>query len=60
MNYNHSKLEKLMSVMDVDFIAENPDKAYKLMQWMYAELNNRYDVIQIQRQKLLLTAAMKY
>lgn len=44
--------------MDVDFIAENPDKAYKLMQWMYAELNNRYDVIQIQRQKLLLTAAM--
>lgn len=44
--------------MDVDFIAANPDKAYKLIQWMYAELNNRYDVIQIQRQKLLLTAAM--
>lgn len=58
MNYNTNKLDKLVQIMDVDYIEENPYDAYKLIQWLYGELNHRYDVIQLQREELLLCRAM--
>lgn len=58
MNYNESKLSKLLSIMDVDYIEENPYDAWKLMQWMYSELTHRYDVIQMQRETLMLSKAI--
>ena len=58
MNYNESKLSKLISIMDVDYIEENPYDAYKLIQWMYSELSHRYDVIQMQRETLMLSKAI--
>ena len=44
--------------MDVDYIEENPYDAWKLMQWMYSELTHRYDVIQMQRETLMLSKAI--
>jgi hypothetical protein len=58
MNYNESKLRKLIEVMNVDYVKDNPNDAYKLIQWLYGELNHRYDVIQLQREELLLCRAM--
>lgn len=58
MNYNESKLKQLISIMDMDYVKENPKDAYNLIQWLYGELKHRYDVIQLQREELLLLKAM--
>lgn len=44
--------------MDMDYVKENPKDACNLIQWLYGELKHRYDVIQLQREELLLLKAM--
>lgn len=49
-----NKVKELMEIIDLDWIEENPGSAYELMEWMYRELQHRKDVIEMDREALLL------
>ena len=52
------KLYDLLDTIDVDWIEENPDVAYELIEGLIKELYHYKDVIETQRESLLLAKAM--
>lgn len=52
------KFERMLDVLDVDFVEDNPEMVVELIDALVHELNARKDVIQLQREELLLLKAM--
>ena len=52
------KLKQLLTIIDADWIKENPDTAYELIEALIVEYYNMKDYIQTQREELLLLKAM--
>lgn len=52
------KLYDLLDTIDVDWVEENPDVAYELIEGLIKELYHHKDVIETQRESLLLAKAM--
>lgn len=52
------KFERMLDVIDVDFVEDNPEMVVELIDALVHELNARKDVIQLQREELLLLKAM--
>ena len=52
------KLYDLLDTIDVDWVEENPDVAYELIEGLIKELYHHKDVIDMQRESLLLAKAM--
>lgn len=53
-----AKFERMLDVLDVDFVEDNPEMVVELIDALVHELNARKDVIQLQREELLLLKAM--
>lgn len=51
-------LEKLLDLIDVEWIRENPDTALELVQILYNENNRRKYYIELLNKKILLGAAL--
>ena len=52
------KFQRMLDVIDVDFVEDNPEMVVELIDALVHELNARKDVIQLQREELLLLKAM--
>ena len=52
------KFQRMLDVLDVDFVEDNPEMVVELIDALVHELNARKDVIQLQREELLLLKAM--
>lgn len=50
--------QRMLDIMDADFIEDNPDVVLELINALVHELDARKDVIQLQREELLLCRAM--
>jgi len=50
--------DRMLDVIDVDWIEENPMETYELIEGIVHELKARKDVIKLQREELLLLKAM--
>lgn len=53
-----AKFERMLDVIDIDFVEDNPEMVVELIDALVHELNARKDVIQLQREELLLLKAM--
>ena len=53
------KLKQLLTIIDADYIKDNPDTAYELIEALIVEYYQMKDVIKYQREQLLLLSAMK-
>ena len=53
-----NRIEELFNVIDVDWVRDNPEEAFLLIQLGKKELDNRKDVIEKQRNKELLLRAI--
>lgn len=53
-----AKFERMLDVIDIDFVEDNPEMVVELIDALVHELNARKDVIQLQREELLLCRAM--
>lgn len=52
------KFQRMLEIMDVDFVEDNPEMVVELIDALVHELNARKDIIQLQREELLLLKAM--
>lgn len=52
------KLKQLLTIIDTDWVKSNPDTAYELIEAIITEYYHMKDVIEIQREELLLLKAM--
>ena len=52
------KLKQLLTIIDKDYIKDNPDTAYELIEALIVEYYQMKDVIEMQREELLLLKAM--
>lgn len=52
------KLQQLLDIIDADWCEENPSTAYELIQALIVEYYHMKDVIEMQREELLLLKAM--
>ena len=52
------KFQRMLEIMDVDFVEDNPEMVVELFDALVHELNARKDIIQLQREELLLLKAM--
>lgn len=55
---NEEKLVKLLDVIDVDWIEENPIETRELIEALVKELRHYKDVVQLQREELMLLKSM--
>ena len=51
-------LKKMMSIIDADWCEENPSTAFELIQALIVEYYHMKDVIELQREELLLLKAI--
>ena len=52
------KLQQLLDIIDADWCEENPSTAYDLIESLIKEYYHMKDVIEMQREELLLLKAM--
>jgi len=50
--------DRMLDIIDVDWIVDNPQEAYELIQGLTHELKARKDCIQVQRKKELMLMSM--
>lgn len=55
---NEEKLVKLLDVIDVDWIEDNPIETRELIEALVKELRHYKDVVQLQREELMLLKSM--
>ncbi len=53
-----NQIENLLKVIDLDWIKENAEEAYELMMLGKKELDNRKEVIETQREMLLMSRVL--